>query len=76
MWDNTCRCCDTAMDGSDHCPECGCEEFEEQCEVKMATVTAWMRGWAEDEAAAGDVEDAAGAARCVRQFVEWQRDRG
>ena len=28
---NTCRCCNTAMMGSDHCPRCFCEEFEERC---------------------------------------------
>ena len=26
-----CRCCNTPMGGSDHCPECGCEEYEEMC---------------------------------------------
>ena len=26
-----CRCCGTDMEGSDHCPECYCEEFEETC---------------------------------------------
>jgi hypothetical protein len=26
-----CRCCSTDMAGSDHCPECGCEEYEETC---------------------------------------------
>lgn len=29
--DETCRCCGTAMNGSDHCSQCGCEEFEETC---------------------------------------------
>lgn len=24
-----CRCCGAGMEGSDHCPECGCEQFEE-----------------------------------------------
>lgn len=32
MFDNTCRCDGVRMEGSDHCPECGCEEFEERCE--------------------------------------------
>lgn len=27
-----CRCCGAEMGNSDHCPECGCEEFEETCE--------------------------------------------
>jgi hypothetical protein len=26
-----CRCCSTDMGGSDHCPQCGCEEYEETC---------------------------------------------
>ena len=26
-----CRCCNTDLKGSDHCPSCGCEEFEETC---------------------------------------------
>lgn len=26
-----CRCCDTYLDGSDHCSECGCEQYEERC---------------------------------------------
>ncbi len=30
-WSNQCRCCGTPMQGSDHCPECGCEEYEEVC---------------------------------------------
>lgn len=29
-FDNRCRCDGTPMHGSDHCPECGCEEFEER----------------------------------------------
>lgn len=31
MNDNRCRCEGTAMNGSDHCPSCFCEEFEETC---------------------------------------------
>lgn len=31
-WNNRCRCEGEPMNGSDHCPECGCEEFEERCE--------------------------------------------
>jgi hypothetical protein len=31
VFDNTCRCDGVRMEGSDHCPECGCEEFEEVC---------------------------------------------
>jgi len=26
----TCRCCGTPLAGSDHCPLCGCEHFEER----------------------------------------------
>jgi hypothetical protein len=26
-----CRCDGTEMQGSDHCPQCGCEEYEETC---------------------------------------------
>lgn len=26
-----CRCCGTELGGSDHCPACFCEEFEENC---------------------------------------------
>jgi hypothetical protein len=26
-----CRCCGTDMEGSDHCPKCFCEEYEERC---------------------------------------------
>lgn len=25
-----CRCCGEYMEGSDHCPACGCEEYEER----------------------------------------------
>jgi hypothetical protein len=31
-FDNRCRCEGAPMHGSDHCAECGCEEFEERCE--------------------------------------------
>lgn len=31
-FNNKCRCDGAAMHGSDHCAECGCEEFEERCE--------------------------------------------
>lgn len=27
----TCRCDGADMQGSDHCPQCGCEEYEETC---------------------------------------------
>jgi hypothetical protein len=26
-----CRCCNAIMGDSDHCPDCGCEEYEETC---------------------------------------------
>lgn len=29
---NRCRCDGFQMRGSDHCVECGCEEFEERCD--------------------------------------------
>lgn len=31
---NRCRCDDVPMGNRDHCPECGCEEFEETCECQ------------------------------------------
>jgi hypothetical protein len=31
-FDNRCRCDGSQMHGSDHCTECGCEEFEERCD--------------------------------------------
>lgn len=30
-----CRCDGTDMRGNDHCPECGCEEFEEREPVRF-----------------------------------------
>lgn len=27
-----CPCCTAPMRGSDHCPECGCEEYESYCD--------------------------------------------
>jgi len=35
-FDNRCRCDGEQMNGSDHCPRCGCEEFEERCEWTVA----------------------------------------
>ena len=29
---NGCPCCGADMLGSDHCPECGCEEYERYCD--------------------------------------------
>lgn len=75
-WNTTCRCCDTAMQGSDHCPECGCEEFEETCETKQATVCALMVDMAARWTAQGDAEDAAGALRALSELQEFFRERG
>lgn len=40
----TCPCCTAPMNGSDHCPECGCEEYESYCEMgdfnRVADATA------------------------------------
>lgn len=33
----TCPCCGAPMFGSDHCPHCGCEEFERFCEANFET---------------------------------------
>lgn len=30
-----CPCCTAAMNGSDHCPECGCEEWEMTCDMEV-----------------------------------------
>lgn len=38
-FDNRCRCDGTEMNGSDHCPSCFCEEFEERCD--------WTTPWSE-----------------------------
>lgn len=30
------RChCGSRMNGSDHCPECGCEEYESRCDHQV-----------------------------------------
>lgn len=39
-FDNRCRCDGEPMRGSDHCPSCFCEEFEERCRQ-------WGRPWQE-----------------------------
>lgn len=36
MTDETCHC-GASMQGSDHCPECGCEEYEQTCDHVHAT---------------------------------------
>jgi len=40
-----CRCCLEPMNGSDHCPKCGCEEMEERpdCQDKDTWTTDELR---------------------------------
>lgn len=41
VWDEQCPCCEARTNGSDHCPECGCEEFETSCDQQVEG--AWKR---------------------------------
>lgn len=48
--EETCWCCGAEMKGSDHCPCCGCEEYERQCgsvckapEAEDHTETCWRQ---------------------------------
>jgi hypothetical protein len=45
---NTCHC-GMPMRGSDHCPGCGCEQYEAVCEARTVLVTARNRRPAEAE---------------------------
>ena len=48
-----CRCDGTPMNGSDHCPDCFCEQFEERCHRAdgMCHRACWDAAVAEWEAA-------------------------
>lgn len=39
--------CGAHRRGSDHCPECGCEEYESRCDhtsAQSGTTVAWSHG--------------------------------